>query len=391
MKREKREEIIERIQELYNERDYGLLDISKNKYIKLNLSKPQKRLTILLVGQHSTGKSSFVNWLFGEKVQKTSMATETKNYTFIQSGKKSEKFTSGTTCDMFPFLKGNKKLKKFVSQMETQIVKKNEKTKSELITLIDSPGIIEEGADFSAPNAEFAKVVDLIFFLVDPIQQVQSKRVKKFLEIAVKNYSHKLHIFITKKDQIDETMLEDSDKDVASRISTSLATTISSVVPAKDYVPDIHWISTKEGHDQNEDLLSLLNNETDIFVQRSVDKLENDSNDVDKLVEKKLKSIKTKKKTQNFILLSLILVLAYTAASWQYEQLYVYEWLNPLALVLAIFSILSLIFNLIYSKSQKQLKFYSSNNSKKIASEISEFKSYFKFSSDEGSEEEEDA
>ena len=388
MEKENREEVIERIQELYNEREFGLLDMSKNKYVKLKITQPQKRLTILLVGQHSTGKSSFVNWLFGTKVQKVSMATETKNYTFIQSGKKTEKFSYGATVDMFPFLKGNKKLKKFIPQMETQIVKKNENTKSELITLIDSPGIIEEGDDFSAPNAEFAKYVDHIFFLVDPVQQVQSKRVKKFLEIAAKNYYQKLHIFFTKKDQIENSMNDDGDKDVASRISSSLSATISSIVPAKDYVPDIHLISTKEGFDDNLELMSLLNEETELFVQRSVDKLENDMNELDEIVEKKLKSIKTKKKLSRFIVFLFIIVFTYTAASWKIEELYVYGWLNQLLIVLGILSFIFLISEQMNSKAQKQLKAFSYSQSKHISEDLSTFKDIIKKDSDNSKEEE---
>jgi GTPase SAR1 family protein len=41
----------------------------------------------MIVGNHSAGKSSFVNWYIGEEVQRTGVAIETRGFTLITSGK----------------------------------------------------------------------------------------------------------------------------------------------------------------------------------------------------------------------------------------------------------------------------------------------------------------
>jgi hypothetical protein len=48
---------------------------------------PKDRITCLLVGNHSAGKSSFVNWYIGEKIQNESVAIETAGITVIRKGK----------------------------------------------------------------------------------------------------------------------------------------------------------------------------------------------------------------------------------------------------------------------------------------------------------------
>jgi ribosome biogenesis GTPase A len=52
-----------------------------------NIRSPKDRITCLLVGNHSAGKSSFVNWYVGEKIQNESVAIETAGVTVIRKGK----------------------------------------------------------------------------------------------------------------------------------------------------------------------------------------------------------------------------------------------------------------------------------------------------------------
>ncbi len=41
----------------------------------------------MLLGNHSAGKSSFINWYVNEPIQKTSVAIETQGFIFVTSGK----------------------------------------------------------------------------------------------------------------------------------------------------------------------------------------------------------------------------------------------------------------------------------------------------------------
>eukprot|EP00961_Rhodomonas_salina_P049867 669953-Rhodomonas_salina.1 len=45
---------------------------------------PRSCISCLLIGNHSAGKSSFINWYVGEKVQSTSVAMETCGITVIR-------------------------------------------------------------------------------------------------------------------------------------------------------------------------------------------------------------------------------------------------------------------------------------------------------------------
>ncbi len=58
----------------------------------------------MIVGNHSAGKSSFINWYIGESIQKTGVAIETRGFTFVTSGKKRETLTGDATMRFFEYL-----------------------------------------------------------------------------------------------------------------------------------------------------------------------------------------------------------------------------------------------------------------------------------------------
>jgi putative ribosome biogenesis GTPase RsgA len=56
----------------------GLLQIATSPQLNMVMRKPRKRVTVMLIGNHSAGKSSFINWYAGEDIQKTGVAIETR-------------------------------------------------------------------------------------------------------------------------------------------------------------------------------------------------------------------------------------------------------------------------------------------------------------------------
>ncbi len=44
----------------------------------MTLRKPRKKISVMIVGNHSAGKSSFINWYIGESIQKTGVAIEVR-------------------------------------------------------------------------------------------------------------------------------------------------------------------------------------------------------------------------------------------------------------------------------------------------------------------------
>jgi hypothetical protein len=49
----------------------------------VRITKPQRKVSVMLIGNHSAGKSSFINWFAGVPIQKTGVAIETQGITFV--------------------------------------------------------------------------------------------------------------------------------------------------------------------------------------------------------------------------------------------------------------------------------------------------------------------
>ena len=59
----------------------GLVGIAQN--LDLKLLPPRKKISVMLIGNHSAGKSSFINWYIEEHVQRTGVAIETQGFSFV--------------------------------------------------------------------------------------------------------------------------------------------------------------------------------------------------------------------------------------------------------------------------------------------------------------------
>lgn len=56
--------------------------------IDYNVEFFSSKTNILILGSHSSGKSSFINWFLKNNVQKTNVAMETDNFTIVCNGNK---------------------------------------------------------------------------------------------------------------------------------------------------------------------------------------------------------------------------------------------------------------------------------------------------------------
>ena len=92
------EKILRRVHELYEKGlcaddaeggTIGLLEIAHDPLLNVQgVWKPRKKVNVMIVGNHSAGKSSFINWYVGESVQTTGVAIETRGFTYVTSGRK---------------------------------------------------------------------------------------------------------------------------------------------------------------------------------------------------------------------------------------------------------------------------------------------------------------
>lgn len=48
---------------------------------------PQRKLVVMIIGNHSAGKSSFINWYVEEDIQKAKVSIETIEVNIIMHGK----------------------------------------------------------------------------------------------------------------------------------------------------------------------------------------------------------------------------------------------------------------------------------------------------------------
>lgn len=94
-------------------REVGLEKIAKDLYQFSNnritelaqIHAPQKELYVMILGNHSAGKSTFINWYVGEQIQTTRVSIETIEINLIMHGAKHSELSGYNTTKQLPFLK----------------------------------------------------------------------------------------------------------------------------------------------------------------------------------------------------------------------------------------------------------------------------------------------
>ena len=129
---------------------------------------------ILLLGNHSSGKSTFINYLLGESVQKTGIAPTDDGFTILSFSETPEE-SRGPAAAMRPevaFSGLDRFGPAFLSRLKLRLLN-NELLKR--MTLVDSPGMIDaattaqgRGYDFMSAVRSFGDSADLILFFLDP-------------------------------------------------------------------------------------------------------------------------------------------------------------------------------------------------------------------------------
>lgn len=193
----------------------------------LQLRKPRKKITVMIVGNHSAGKSSFINWYIGEGIQKTGVAIETRGFTFVTSGKKRETLTGDATLRFFDYLEEFSQFNGIIPNLFTEISTSKEKN-FQCTDLIDTPGLVDGDMmypfDVQDAICWMAEHVDLILVFFDPIGQATCKRTMQVVE-RLNNSPHleKIHYFMSKADAVEK---EHDRQRVLIQITQNLATRI---------------------------------------------------------------------------------------------------------------------------------------------------------------------
>ncbi|XP_015907268.1 uncharacterized protein [Parasteatoda tepidariorum] len=196
------ERILKECHDFYVDQKNGLVKIAAG--LDVDLLPPRKKVTVLLLGNHSAGKSSFINWYIEEHILKTGVAIETQGFAFVTSGKKRETLTGNATLHLYPHFKPLEKIKGLLDFISTEISTSKQK-KFSLVTFIDTPGLVdgEMNYPFDVNKAiQFlGNIADLIFVFFDPIGQALRKRTLNVVEALSAKHSDKIKLYLSKADE----------------------------------------------------------------------------------------------------------------------------------------------------------------------------------------------
>ncbi|MBT6339816.1 MAG: dynamin family protein, partial [Desulfobacula sp.] len=134
------------------------------------------RPIVLVIGNYSSGKSTLINELLGQDIQRTGQAPTDDSFTIITAGVAGEEAREipGSTLvndDTLPFGGFKKFGERFMSHF---LMKKMENPVLENMAIIDSPGMLDSvtekdrGYDYMAVLGEMANLADLIVLMFDP-------------------------------------------------------------------------------------------------------------------------------------------------------------------------------------------------------------------------------
>lgn len=172
---------------------------------------------VFLLGNHSSGKSSFVNYVFQRKIQASGVAPTDDSFTIITPGPE-DVDKDGPAFIGDPDM-GFSSLRSFGPQLihHTQLkIRANTAIKN--LMIVDSPGMIDSpmvtdpfgtgkqavmhrGYDFEGVCKWYADRADVILLFFDPDKPGTTGETLQVLTSALTGLDHKLHIILNKADQ----------------------------------------------------------------------------------------------------------------------------------------------------------------------------------------------
>jgi GTPase SAR1 family protein len=162
--------------------------------------------TVLFLGNHSSGKSSFINYLIQAEVQKTGLAPTDDGFTILTYGDKADDFDGQTVVTHRDL--AFKPLQRLGPAFHARLrLKTYPAVLLRSINLIDSPGMIDaagtargRGYDFAAGVRCFAEMADLILFFFDPDKPGTTGETVSIFTETLTGLDHKLLIVLNKVD-----------------------------------------------------------------------------------------------------------------------------------------------------------------------------------------------
>ncbi len=187
---------------------------------------------VLILGNHSSGKSTFINHMLGSEVQRTGLAPIDDGFTILAHGEDDDKDGHAVvTNPELPFADLERFGPKFLSHFKMKRVKS---PFLKGLCLVDTPGMIDaadaqlgRGYDFIASVRWFVERSDVVLVMFDPDKPGTTGETLKVFTSALLDIDHKLLIVLNKMDQF-RTL-----RDFA-RGYGALCWNLSKVIPRKD-------------------------------------------------------------------------------------------------------------------------------------------------------------
>lgn len=312
------EKILRECHQLYTDPQKGLIEIADG--LEIKLLAPRKKITVLLIGNHSAGKSTFINWYVEEHVQKTGVAIETQGFTIVTSGRKRESLTGNATLHLYPHLNPLNHMEGVMDYVGTEISTSKQR-KFSLVTFIDTPGLVD--GDMKYPfdvNKSILwigeNIADLIFVFFDPIGQALCKRTLNIVEKLSEKHAEKMKFYLSKADAAGH---ESDRQRVMMQIVQELCKRPGLNRTGFDmptiYVPTLAGKQSKCVN-QIEEVCKEVEKTINATIQKTLNQLETDCNDIADAVDDKLQtdddacSHNLRARAKSFLLIMFTLFLA---------------------------------------------------------------------------------
>ena len=204
--------------------------------------------TVIFLGNHSSGKSSLVNWILGTPpVQDTGVAPTDDGFTVIFYGESEEDIVGPAAVARLPeeFRAMEPLGPSFLQHLKVK-VRNRELLKR--VNIVDSPGMIDSAAaesqrdyDFGEAIKRLAQLCDIVFFLFDPEKPGTTGETVNVFSKCLRGVEFKLRVLMNKCDAF--TSLYDF-----ARAYGTLCWNLSRVLRTKD-LPKI--FTTYSGEERN--------------------------------------------------------------------------------------------------------------------------------------------
>lgn len=260
---------------------------------------PRSKIMVMFIGNHSAGKSSFINYYVGETdLLKENIAMETAEVTFISHGKSKVEWQPEATKRHFPFLQITesdlssaradeyRSLQKCFDKHVRTIVSTSNDRLFPFIDLVDTPGMHDGKTltlEYSVGNTikYLADFADLVLVFLDPDKQALVKSTMECVSSLQERNCQKMHYFITRADTLNSA-------DDRVRIVQQASSEITKIV--KDthrlklftmFIPGKTEAASKDRDNQIHELIDIMHKKAEAHVQDILGQVENDSNEVE--------------------------------------------------------------------------------------------------------------